>query len=59
MADDGPLANLYAGLSDVRKISYVSVSKLLAAKRPALVPIRDRVIETLLGAGERWWAPMR
>ncbi len=34
-------------------------SKLLAAKRPYLVPIRDSVVEHLLGAGKAWWAPMR
>ncbi len=30
-------------------------SKLLAAKRPALVPIRDEAVSTLLGNPPDWW----
>ena len=38
---------------------YVRASKLLAGKRPHLVPIRDSVVEQLLGAGTDYWTPMR
>lgn len=34
-------------------------SKLLAAKRPALVPVWDRVIGTVLGPPDDFWASLR
>jgi hypothetical protein len=57
IADTSPLSNAYEQLRSVDGIGYVRASKLLAAKRPALVPIRDRVVETFLDAGDAWWAP--
>lgn len=59
LVDDSPLATLYAELKSLDQVSYVRASKLLAAKRPALVPIRDSVVEKFLGAGEEWWRPYR
>lgn len=59
LADDSPLATLYAELKSLDQVSYVRASKLLAAKRPALVPIRDSVVEKFLGAGDAWWHPYR
>lgn len=59
IADDSPLATLYTQLKSLDQVHYVRASKLLAAKRPGLVPIRDSVVEEFLGAGERWWRPYR
>ena len=59
LADDAPLSLAYGVLTSVRGISYVTASKLLACKRPHLVPIRDTVVESVLGAGREWWAPWR
>jgi hypothetical protein len=60
LADDSPAAELYARLRRVEGLGPTRVSKLLAAKRPALVPIRDSYVETILGAGrmKEWWHPM-
>lgn len=43
LTDDSPLAILYAELKTLDQVGYVRASKLLAAKRPGLVPIRDSV----------------
>lgn len=59
IAHDSPLSHLYGELTRIRGIGYVRASKLLAAKRPSLVPIRDRVVETFVQAGEQWWSPYR
>ncbi len=55
--DEAPLAQLYERLKGVPGVGYVKASKLLAAKRPHLVPIRDRRVEQLLGNPDQWWAP--
>jgi hypothetical protein len=59
LADDAPLAQAYGVLRSIPGVGRVTASKLLACKRPHLVPIRDAVVETLLGAGERWWQPWK
>lgn len=53
------LNKLYFVVRDVPGIGSVTASKLLASKRPHLVPIRDAVVASVLGAGEDWWAPWR
>lgn len=53
------LDELYAVIRDVPGIGPVTASKLLASKRPHLVPIRDAVVEAVVGAGVEWWAPWR
>src|SRR3546814_19002073 len=57
IADTSPLSSTYNRLKTIDGIGYVRASKLLAAKRPALVPIRDRVVERFLNAGAACWAP--
>lgn len=52
------LSNLYYQLMKINGIGPVSTSKLMAAKFPDLVPIRDSKVGTLLQAGEQWWEPM-
>lgn len=53
------LEDLYGIVREVPGIGYVMASKLLACKRPHLVPIRDTVVEGLLGTPDHWWAPWR
>ena len=57
--DAAPLARLYALLRATPGVGKVTASKLLACKRPHLVPVRDKVVERLLGAGATWWRPWR
>lgn len=60
LADDGTAELLYDRLRAIESFGYVRTSKLLAFKRPHLIPIRDTVVEHALGAANkrRWWAPM-
>jgi hypothetical protein len=55
-----PLESLYTELRDVRGIGPVVCSKLMAAKFPDIIPIRDSKVEALLGCEESvsWWQPV-
>lgn len=55
-----PLESLYSELRRVRGIGPVVCSKLMAAKFPAIIPIRDSKVEALLGCEESvsWWQPI-
>jgi hypothetical protein len=61
LAEGRPLSNLYYHLRDYDDLGRVKVSKLLAAKFPHIVPIRDSLVEQLLGWEDQteWWLPMR
>lgn len=58
---DAPLQRLYRAVDDLTKVGSVKTSKLLAAKFPAIIPIRDRRVEQLLNLQKqnRWWVPIR
>ncbi len=62
---DGELARILSAIyREVRAVPHVgkvSGSKLLAAKFPAHVPIRDARVEQLLGLSisNEWWSPMQ
>lgn len=60
LSSDSPAATLYDHLRDLDGVGYVTRSKLLALKRPALIPIRDSFLERQLGipADGQWWAAM-
>lgn len=60
LADQSPAAELYAHLRGIDGIGPTRASKLLAAKRPDLIPIRDSFVEKALGAASarQWWRPM-
>jgi hypothetical protein len=60
-ADNEDLSKLYKMLKEHKNMSYVKSSKLLAAKFPEVVPIRDSKVEMLLGlrSSERWWLDIR
>jgi hypothetical protein len=55
------LAALYRAVRAVPHVGKVSGSKLLAAKFPAHVPIRDARVEQLLGLtlSDEWWSPVQ
>jgi len=57
--DEGSaLAKLYTALKTVTGISTVRASKLLACKRPQLVPVRDTEVTKVLGLGRWFWVPL-
>jgi hypothetical protein len=59
--DGGALSDLYTLIREKDGLGQVTASKLLATKFPAAVPIRDSMVETLLGLekSREWWAPIR
>jgi len=58
-AEYSALTDLYTLLRGIEGMGPVRTSKLLASKRPHAVPIRDSVVEALLGATTQWWGPWR
>jgi len=61
LSDGEDLDVVYQLLKKHKNMSYVKSSKLLAAKFSAIVPIRDRQVESLLGLREsdQWWRDIR
>ncbi len=57
LAESEAAWELYELLRSIHGLGPTTVSKLMAAKRPALVPIRDSVVWSALGEPELWWAP--
>lgn len=59
--DSSPFVQLYRSLRKLDGIGPVVCSKLMASKFPSLVPIRDQLVEILLGMEHRidWWVPIR
>ena len=59
--DGEELSKIYKMLKQHRNMGYVKSSKLLAAKFPEVVPIRDSKVEKLLGLSksEHWWLDIR
>lgn len=53
------LEMLYDDIRAIPGMGYVRTSKLLASKRPKLVPIRDSYLEAFLGSPTRWWSAWR
>jgi len=58
-AREMPLWKIYDKLLELNGIASVTASKLLASKRPHLVPIRDSDVSKLFGKKETdtWWDP--
>lgn len=57
--ESGPGSRLYAALRDLPGIGPTRASKLLARKRPRLFPIRDALVERVLGLRTEFWEPLR
>lgn len=55
----GAGSRLYAAVKTLPYVKTTRASKLLARKRPRLFPIRDGVVEQVLGLGTEFWEPLR
>lgn len=49
---------LWEELRKLRGVDWVIAGKLLARKRPRLIPIYDRVVKTVTGGDPNYWAPV-
>lgn len=61
-ATDDDLANaeaLYWSLRKLHKVGRTRASKLMARKRPKLIPVIDSVIHTALALGDDTWSELR
>ncbi|PRY04920.1 DUF6308 family protein [Kineococcus rhizosphaerae] len=56
MGPDQPLWQAWELLNAQRGLGWVSAAKLLARKRPALVPVYDRVVRCAFGYPQQPWA---
>jgi hypothetical protein len=59
ITDDWPATLLYRAVRELPKVGRTKASKLLARKRPALIPIWDTVIGGVTQAGDHFWEPLR
>lgn len=61
IGDESELSKLYSLLRLQPGLGYVTTSKLMAAKFPRIVPIRDSQVELLLGLQNEksWWSNFR
>jgi hypothetical protein len=60
VVDDGSDADrLWNRLTDIREVGPVTAGKLLARKRPQLIPIYDDFVDKAMAAGHRWWVSLR
>ena len=61
IGDESELSKLYSLLRLQPGLGYVTTSKLMAAKFPRIVPIRDSQVELLLGLQNEksWWSTFR
>jgi len=60
LADNGPAAKLHARMQDLDGVGWVTAGKLLAAKRPRLIPILDDLVKKVLEPPRnRFWSTMR
>lgn len=59
LADKSPASQLYSLIRGIGGMGKVRTSKLMARKRPGLIPIRDANVEEILDAtaDETWWLP--
>ena len=58
-SDRDAMSNAWSSLIILDNFGRTATSKILSRKRPELVPIRDSVIERVLGIGDRpWWKPL-
>ena len=59
ITDDWPASVLYRAVRGLPGVGRTKTSKLLARKRPALIPIWDSVIGGVTQAGDYFWEPLR
>src|SRR5437660_693869 len=61
VSPDSPADQLWRNLNGLPGVGWVTAGKLLARKRPRLIPVYDRVVKAALGRpdGDEWWRPLR
>lgn len=60
VATDSPADALHAELRTLPGVDWVTAGKLMAAKRPALIPVYDSKVRALLNpSGGPFWEPLR
>jgi hypothetical protein len=57
--DEQPASQLYAAVRGLPGVGRTIGTKLLARKRPRLVPIYDSVVARVCGIGDYHWEPLR
>ena len=60
LADNGPAGKLHARLQELDGVGWVTAGKLMASKRPLLIPILDDLVKKVLKPPRgRFWSTMR
>ncbi|MGH3848194.1 MAG: DUF6308 family protein [Pseudonocardiaceae bacterium] len=59
IGDGSSAGRLWEALQTIRGISWVIAGKLLARKRPRLLPVYDHVVKQALGNPAHFWTPLR
>lgn len=59
VADGSPAERAWTCLTKQRGVDWVTAAKLMARKRPRLIPIYDSVVRCWLGHPPRLWQPLR
>jgi hypothetical protein len=60
VVDDGSsAARLWDRLDGLHGVGWVIAGKLLARKRPRLIPVYDRVVRAAVGNPDHWWLKLR
>ena len=59
--ESSPASALWQAVQDLPGSGWVTAGKLVARKRPRLLPVYDRVVRDALGRkpGEGWWVPLQ
>jgi hypothetical protein len=57
--DDWPAARLYGAVRVLPRVGRTITTKLLARKRPRLLPIYDSVVARVTDVGDSHWEPLR
>ena len=59
--ESSPAAALWTELTEIQDVGWVTAGKLLARKRPRLIPVYDSVVRAALNRrqGDGWWLPLR
>lgn len=55
LADNGPASETWTMLKSADKVGWVTAGKLLARKRPALIPVYDNVVRCAYGSPDDVW----
>jgi Family of unknown function (DUF6308) len=54
-----PAVRLFRYLTFFEHLGWVTAGKLMARKRPRLIPVYDTYVQHAVHGGARWWRPLR